>query len=65
MDKLILPRRKRRTPEIVRLEPKAVAVAAELAAETGYSVQSIVSQMVLFCKDRVELADMEATDDTD
>ena len=65
MDKLILPRRKRRTPEIVRLEPKAAAVASNLAAETGYSVQSIVSQMVLFCEDRVVLADMEATDDTD
>jgi len=65
MDKLVLPRRKPRKPEIVRLDPKAAAVVAKIVDETGYSVQFIVSQMVLFCKDRVELADMGDMDDTD
>lgn len=63
MDKLILVRKKRRAAEIIRLDSKAANIVAELVNQTGFSAQTIVSQMVMFCKDRVEIEEAEDTDE--
>lgn len=57
MDKLIFARRRRRKPETVRLTEDAAALVARIATETGCSTQAIVSSMVLFCKDKIQLID--------
>ena len=59
MDKLIFARRRRRKPETVRLTEDAAALVARIATETGCSTQAIVSSMVLFCKDKIQLIDSD------
>lgn len=57
MDKLIFARRRRRKPETVRLTEEAAALVANLVNETGCSTQSIVSSMIMFCEDKIQLID--------
>ena len=57
MDKLIFARRRRRKPETVRLTEEASALVAKIATETGCSTHAIVSSMITFCEDKVQLID--------
>lgn len=58
-DKLILTVHKNTiTQDVIRIDSKAMAIIRQIQAESGLSAKYIVSKMVKFAADKVEIKEM-------